>query len=525
MAAMNFVSELKPFKNMWKIQVKIIRLWKQYSAAGGETIEMVFVDARGDKIAGTVKRELVGQFNRVLQEGDTKVIINFTVTNSGGSYRPSKHPFKIVFLPTTRVRICEDLPNNLTGLNPVKFGDVLNGVLDDDYLVDVIGQIVEVTQMEIVSVKGKDTQKISVELRNEDDERLPLVLWGKFAEDVSNAIQLRSEQSIVCVLRFGKIKVWKEDRSISNAYNVSNVSLNPQMDEVQAFMSLLPSDDLAMAIVDPKSNAVVPTVKERDEFFRHTPRKTISMVLESKQVEKCIVMASIGAIDSDMGWYYLSCKVCAKKVLTVPNDIEDGDEFNVSGHNYYCIKCKDKNPQLLPRYKLHLVVLDNTNDTKFLLFDNLAMQLLHKPCLELTGPVTDEIQDPDMLPPILQDLVGKTLLFKIGIERENYLYKHPTYKVLKIMSVIGMINEFDVIGSPTESQNTFGGTYSALSDAPEGSLMLHGGSSQSDKTSDLTPAKRMRSPIINLEDAFDQNSVTRSVGTRKIKQEKNEKSG
>ena len=51
-----------------------------------------------------------------------------------------------------------------------------------------------------------------------------------------------------------------------------------------------------------------------------------------------------------------------------------------------------------------------------------------------------------MLPPILQDLVGKTLLFKIGIERENYLYKHPTYKVLKIMS---NINEFDAIGSPT----------------------------------------------------------------------------
>lgn len=36
------------------------------------------------------------------------------------------------------------------------------------FFVDVIGQIVEVTQMEIVSVKGKDTQKISVELRNEE---------------------------------------------------------------------------------------------------------------------------------------------------------------------------------------------------------------------------------------------------------------------------------------------------------------------------------------------------------------------
>lgn len=56
-----------------------------------------------------------------------------------------------------------------------------------------------------------------------------------------------------------------------------------------------------------------------------------------------------------------------------------------------------------------------------------------------------------MLPPILTDLVGKTFLFKIGIERENYLYKHSTYKVLKIMTNIGWINEFDAIGSPTVS--------------------------------------------------------------------------
>lgn len=44
MAAFNSVAELKPFKFMWKIQVKIIRLWKQYSAGGGLTIEMVLVD-------------------------------------------------------------------------------------------------------------------------------------------------------------------------------------------------------------------------------------------------------------------------------------------------------------------------------------------------------------------------------------------------------------------------------------------------------------------------------------------------
>lgn len=77
----------------------------------------------------------MGKFDRMLQEGETKVLINFTVTNSSGSYRTTKHPFKIVFLPTTRVRICEELSMNLSGLNPVNFRDVLNGGLDDDYLV------------------------------------------------------------------------------------------------------------------------------------------------------------------------------------------------------------------------------------------------------------------------------------------------------------------------------------------------------------------------------------------------------
>lgn len=45
MASLTVVCDLKPFKSMWKIRVKIIRLWRQYSAAGGLTIEMVLIDS------------------------------------------------------------------------------------------------------------------------------------------------------------------------------------------------------------------------------------------------------------------------------------------------------------------------------------------------------------------------------------------------------------------------------------------------------------------------------------------------
>uniref|UniRef100_A0A0D3E8T9 ATP-dependent DNA helicase n=1 Tax=Brassica oleracea var. oleracea TaxID=109376 RepID=A0A0D3E8T9_BRAOL len=214
MACLDFVSDLKLFKSMWKVRVKVIRLWKQYSCALGETMEMVLADSKGDMIHGTVKKELVSQFVILISQGETKLMVNFIVTMAAGSYRPTKHPYRIVFLPTTRLRMCDALPSNLTGLDPVKYESINDGSLNTDYLVDVIGQIVEVSHVKVVSVNGKDTQKLSLELRNQDDDRLPMVLWGKFATDVNDAIQLRGEHKIIIVLRFGKIKVWKETNQI-----------------------------------------------------------------------------------------------------------------------------------------------------------------------------------------------------------------------------------------------------------------------------------------------------------------------
>ncbi|KAG2242410.1 hypothetical protein Bca52824_095748, partial [Brassica carinata] len=91
-------------------------------------------------------------------------------------------------------------------------------------------------------------------------------------------------------------------------------------------------------------------------------------------VEKCIVVCTVEAIESEMGWYYLSCKVCSKKV-----QYERGFVFLTK----LCIVF------FFNRYKLHLVVLDHTGNSKFLLFDHLALQLVNQPCIELTGPITD----------------------------------------------------------------------------------------------------------------------------------------
>ena len=53
------------------------------------------------------------------------------------------------------------------------------------------------------------------------------------------------------------------------------------------------------------------------------------------------------------------------------------------------------------------------------------------------------IQELGDLPLPITNLVGKTYLFKVTIEKDNYLYKHDTYKVEKIMTNEEVISEFD----------------------------------------------------------------------------------
>nr|VDD24942.1 unnamed protein product [Brassica oleracea] len=58
----------------------------------------------------------------------------------------------------------------------LKYKDVLDGTLNPDtWLVNIIGQIVEISHIDHINVNGKETEKISLEFFNPffSDERLP----------------------------------------------------------------------------------------------------------------------------------------------------------------------------------------------------------------------------------------------------------------------------------------------------------------------------------------------------------------
>ncbi|CAH8388215.1 unnamed protein product [Eruca vesicaria subsp. sativa] len=58
---------------------------------------------------------------------------------------------------------------------------------------------------------------------------------------------------------------------------------------------------------------------------------------------------------------------------------------------------------------------------------------------------------------------------------------------------------------------------SIISDAPEGSLMVSGGSSQEAEGSTLTPAKRLPSTMLDVDEEYDESSVTKKACSVRIK--------
>jgi len=43
-ATFAYLKDVRPYKNAWRVQVKILHSWKQYTSNTGETIELVISD-------------------------------------------------------------------------------------------------------------------------------------------------------------------------------------------------------------------------------------------------------------------------------------------------------------------------------------------------------------------------------------------------------------------------------------------------------------------------------------------------
>ncbi|CAF1708607.1 unnamed protein product [Brassica napus] len=147
---------------------------------------------------------------------------------------------------------------------------------------------------------------------------------------------------------------------------------------------------------------------------------------------------------------------------------------------FWCEKCKQN---VTPKFKLHLMAKDDTAEAKFVLLDWIAWPVIGVKAEKILNGSLDEVEDPELLPECITDLVGKTYKFDVTIEKGAEIFK-----VLKVWSV------YNTLMVDSQSETALERETIAISGS-EVSLLTYSDESSSKMT---TPSKRTVDDIVDI---------------------------
>ncbi|GAU39680.1 hypothetical protein TSUD_320940 [Trifolium subterraneum] len=217
---------------------------------------------------------------------------------------------------------------------------------------------------------GNIHKVMDVTLEDLEGSRIHCTLWADYAVKMQQFIDGHdSSLPVIMVLQLGKLKKYLGEGSmgISNSFYGTKLFLNAQIPEVTTYIERMIAANVELTqVVSQMSGPVIMTVA--DDLLQ-TPRMTIEDLIESNQ--KCFgsVLAWAYEFDTDAGWFYQACTRCASRITFIVGQL-------------YCDKCKMPRTAI-PRFKVHLQVIDDTGSITFIMFDRVVSQVLGRTAQDL----------------------------------------------------------------------------------------------------------------------------------------------
>ncbi|KAL5124380.1 Replication protein A DNA-binding subunit B [Glycine soja] len=263
-------------------------------------------------------------------------------------------------------------------------------------------------------------------------EVLSCTLWENYCMQFLAYLNERGNDGpIIIILTHARIKDVQGSypASVSNSFKASKLLINEPVLEIQEFRERLL--DLGVEV-----NPVLPPGDQgssqllgasqlslKDVFLSKAEAKTIS---EINGISEYVVSVMVGTtskiVMDNHSWCYPACVQCHRKI-----DIETGP---------FTCGCGKDNDQPVLRYRVEVMVSQNNDSSKFLLWD--------RECVELISQIADEvnrvkIEDGDVdlnaSPQALDRLLGYVLAFKVMIQS-----KFRNVVVLRYSNELDLIN-------------------------------------------------------------------------------------
>ncbi|KAL6542548.1 hypothetical protein OROMI_024150 [Orobanche minor] len=164
---MNTISEITPAKETWKLHVRVERLWTTYSRynpTDKRSMELILLDAKGDKIQASIPTYLISKFEKLIKEGGFYRFTNFEIEQNNEEFIATRHPYRLKFHKFTSPRPAVDLQIPKYGFKFIPFAEFETDKCYAKLIVDVIVEVLNVGDIVELNKNGQQTKRVTIHL-------------------------------------------------------------------------------------------------------------------------------------------------------------------------------------------------------------------------------------------------------------------------------------------------------------------------------------------------------------------------
>ncbi|KAJ1393018.1 Nucleic acid-binding, OB-fold [Sesbania bispinosa] len=287
------VANIFPGRQNWRLRVRVVRLWNMFpidEPSRTFSIEMVLVDEMGERIQASIRKPMIKKFGCSVIEGEAYKMHFFGIVRNLGSYRATKHEYKLIFHAKTKISRCEASSLPLHGICPMNSEDIMRTNGQSDYLVDVVGVLTAISAEKRSFRDGRMTRVMQMEL-TDDKGKVQCAMFGSYVDMVGDLLTGMGPELPVMVVMFAKVKLYKGIVVLQNVLNTTKILCNPNIAEVEEFRNLCDNSRVARHDIDILAplGVIVDDYQgtpPKDEFLHAHPRKSIKQLHETEEVNR-----------------------------------------------------------------------------------------------------------------------------------------------------------------------------------------------------------------------------------------------
>ncbi|XP_013634662.1 PREDICTED: uncharacterized protein LOC106340325 [Brassica oleracea var. oleracea] len=254
-----------------------------------------------------------------------------------------------------------------------------------------------------------------VTVRLENDVSVTLSLFDAQAVSFHQKLEgMRVDRKVIVATNINPKMVG--GRLFLNATSGTHVYYDKETNAGESFFYRLVARDTALPSAAPVLRSygkVIPmTIAELNDFIITAPSQDIDFLCTGR----------VSRVETDNGWCYVACSKCSKKLQRSVSSFE-------------CVRCSNPNAIGSLRYRVEMVIADDTTEGTFVCFDGVMTKLHNLMASEAVQLLAEEGVNPEdsmmppfvfffffekrAMPPFVAAMEGKTYTFQGGDDNDD----------------------------------------------------------------------------------------------------------